>query len=1739
MGHLGFNGTQMRPEAEGYVGNYVRAIHDFNTDLPGEVSLIKGEVFKVTKVIDKNWLQGKSNQKEGNFPTDFVEKLVLPLTENGQKVFAAVENFPALQDGDLEFRKGDVILGVSPIDDFWWHGRNGNKEGMFPVTHVIELEVSRLLKQRSKSVHSAETLFAQALVDAVGQLDEELSFQVGDIIKVTEVVDEDWYIGEVRGKSGMFLASCVQLLNEDECNSSVREDIDVTQTGTSQKYGTSQSSINHEIINKPNQQSKFVRQDNISTHEDVPSGNNINSDTVERTISYTSENTKAHNDSNDGVTPYGRTLYPFVGELSDELSFSANDIVTLIQHVDDQWIEGELDGKIGVFPSNYIEIVVDCPYAYDNGVENVSVSEPYDTNVVTSVRTDSPASVIDYHQDKVNSTDRVDNAVTNHSHEENYALVLYEFSGETEQDLQVHEGETVTVIKTIDENWILARKDNGQCGMVPVRFVEVIGAPPKLDVKSDNTSSDNCKLELKTIEDKLKDSDTAESFNSNIDENSNKQSLSSSSTKDSSLPYSKFSPQPNTLSYSQFSKSSSDDSKATSKPIIRQKPSLAPKPALKPKPSFSPKPWVPTSIHRPVSFNPTASIPKSTSSKTLSQYCDAAESNDSNDGPTMTKAQSMYEISDLSNTSTANKLDNNADTDINSQLSQSSRNSSDLQSNTNSSDLQSNRNSSDAQSKKTFENWDLSKPLDSIIKSELTKASKEAEVKMRSDSIKGTDSTDASKSMNSVTPRPGSGNYSRENFESEMAVGNSTFFVFDDSEKVKNRPTLRKPPPPPTRGESKDSDFTRRPSLKKPAPQRPVGPRIAPAPSRVPLVPARTEPSKLVPSRPAPAQPNGVPSRPQAARRKQTRPAPPRPSPAPSKSSSDNLMSFSPTGASNSTFHVDEDDNEAVLELRTRVDQLETEIKDFERSKCELEQMRDNLPEDTDSQEICDNIEFYQDNIDGYVAELKTLKDQLASLCPIQRNKMDEEKLAAKRKIQEKKAREEMRKKMEEQKLERKEKRKKVIGELIQTEKDFLTSLNLIIETFLSPFAEKHREVDVEHLLGNIEEVADVSQKLLTKLEDATNGKDFSEQVIGTCFVCLAEDMKNVYAPYCRNHDDVITLIEKYYQNNDIKTYLERLLDKLRDKHVVFDLEALLIKPVQRILKYPLLLNELIKSTEDSHPDKKETMLAISSMTNVATAINEYKRRKDLVYKYKKDTDVSLGDKLSKLSLHSIKKKSSRIKERFSANLGFIDQTRDSNFDKEETRYRHLEKSVRVFIKDIQLYLDDVQNVVGCQESIAADIEDFYSEKRDIQEVQRYQSFYNSIHMTFLPNFQVEVDELVVLPLNQMVGMFEGPNKVIQKRYDKLLDYDNMKRKAQNDKAFEKTLQTAKQNYEALNAQLLDELPKLYTLATQLFRDCVGSFVRSQREFYDRILQEMFSSLNAEVLHDESIIEQFNIQHTLIVDKLAMLSFMPKSFSPRVADQKQDKKNKRMSLDPAMLRSSEVSKQIDGQRIYVTQQYPKNKVYQVNSTHVAVDPLDISLYEGDVVGVIVDKDPMGNKERWFVDSGASKGFVPKKILSVYEVSPPRPVSSSEDLIYQHTPTGRRSSPNLMTPLNSNNQVSPGVHSTNSDSALTSLQEVDDMDFALEEEMIPDINEPGNKDDEELEQPKLPALYYAEFSFAARNENEVSLFEHQVVTVIAMHDQDGNTEWWYVEADGHYGYAPAAYLHKMESSCGAS
>lgn len=57
---------------------------------------------------------------------------------------------------------------------------------------------------------------------------------------------------------------------------------------------------------------------------------------------------------------------------------------------------------------------------------------------------------------------------------------------------------------------------------------------------------------------------------------------------------------------------------------------------------------------------------------------------------------------------------------------------------------------------------------------------------------------------------------------------------------------------------------------------------------------------------------------------------------------------------------------------------------------------------------------------------------------------------------------------------------------------------------------------------------------------------------------------------------------------------------------------SLMIKPIQRVMKYPLLLCELLNSTPQCHPDFKTLQDAFTAIKDVNGNINELKRRKDL-----------------------------------------------------------------------------------------------------------------------------------------------------------------------------------------------------------------------------------------------------------------------------------------------------------------------------------------------------------------------------------------------------------------------------------------------------------------------------------------------------------------------------------------------
>ncbi|KAI9669082.1 MAG: hypothetical protein M1831_000674 [Alyxoria varia] len=130
------------------------------------------------------------------------------------------------EDNELELRENELITHIDMVDEDWWMGQNSRGEsGLFPANYV-ELtgdgaplgeseSASAPAAHAAPSAHAAPaaaaTPTATAQYDYEAGEDNEISFPDGAKIINVEFPDDDWWLGEYGGKSGLFPANYVQL----------------------------------------------------------------------------------------------------------------------------------------------------------------------------------------------------------------------------------------------------------------------------------------------------------------------------------------------------------------------------------------------------------------------------------------------------------------------------------------------------------------------------------------------------------------------------------------------------------------------------------------------------------------------------------------------------------------------------------------------------------------------------------------------------------------------------------------------------------------------------------------------------------------------------------------------------------------------------------------------------------------------------------------------------------------------------------------------------------------------------------------------------------------------------------------------------------------------------------------------------------------------------------------------------------------------------------------------------------------------------------------------------------------------------------------------------------------------------------------------------------------------------------------------------------------------------------------
>ncbi|XP_054272178.1 abl interactor 1 isoform X2 [Macrosteles quadrilineatus] len=121
--------------------------------------------------------------------------------------------------------------------------------------------------------------------------------------------------------------------------------------------------------------------------------------------------------------PYCIALYSYETGHPDDLSFKENDIIYLIEKINDDWLKGTLNNSEGMFPANFVNVVVPL--------------EEMSTRITNNYK---------------------------------YVIALYTFTPETWDDLAFEEGDTVKVLKRINDHWLYG-ECKGKQGQFPENYV--------------------------------------------------------------------------------------------------------------------------------------------------------------------------------------------------------------------------------------------------------------------------------------------------------------------------------------------------------------------------------------------------------------------------------------------------------------------------------------------------------------------------------------------------------------------------------------------------------------------------------------------------------------------------------------------------------------------------------------------------------------------------------------------------------------------------------------------------------------------------------------------------------------------------------------------------------------------------------------------------------------------------------------------------------------------------------------------------------------------------------------------------------------------------------------------------------------------------------------------------------------------------------------------------------------------
>ncbi|XP_018428738.1 PREDICTED: CD2-associated protein isoform X2 [Nanorana parkeri] len=326
--------------------------YDYDAVHEDELSIRVGDIIKnVKKLDDEGWLEGDLHGKRGAFPDNFVK-------ENKKDAEPKEENVPKRE------KPGNVASLVQRMS-------------VYGIPGIGPPPQNRSFKRKSKKRQ------CKVLFDYFPQNEDELELKTGDVLEITEEVEEGWWSGTYSGRSGLFPSNFVKELDlsDDAESQESSEDTEppaapagaspsspALSPGNSLEASTPTVAHPKKVMGvgfgdifKEGSVKLKPRMPPADPEIKKPEKPSPTPPAIKATRTLSSDLPKTEVDGKAKAKETCRALYPYGALNEDELSFKEGDTIHLITKDtgDPGWWKGELNGKEGVFPDNFAAIIPD------------------------------------------------------------------------------------------------------------------------------------------------------------------------------------------------------------------------------------------------------------------------------------------------------------------------------------------------------------------------------------------------------------------------------------------------------------------------------------------------------------------------------------------------------------------------------------------------------------------------------------------------------------------------------------------------------------------------------------------------------------------------------------------------------------------------------------------------------------------------------------------------------------------------------------------------------------------------------------------------------------------------------------------------------------------------------------------------------------------------------------------------------------------------------------------------------------------------------------------------------------------------------------------------------------------------------------------------------------------------------------------------------------------------------------